>query len=129
MNPKQTIARNFAWCMENDDSSFSGQLNENRLWDINEYWILEKALYELVADKLYDEETMWRVFRIFSFMSLCISAHLDINDSYKISNLSAVELYKFRERVQLVFEGYFKREMPSQSVFEDKNPFLGTGNG
>jgi hypothetical protein len=122
------IARNFPGCPEWDHTSFLGRLCDDSTWSRDEYWLLERALHQLVAASAQDSELHWRVFRIFSLTSLSISAHLDRNDSFKVKNLKQEELYAFRERVQLVFEGFFSGEMPALSeCFEEINPLLSAG--
>jgi len=123
MNPEAVIARNFAWCAEHDDCSFSGRLHEEGLWDRGEYWLLERALYELAkADT--SQELTWRVFRIFSYCFMVIGCHFDRNDGFKITNIKRRELYELRERFQLVFEGFFSKDMPDQKSFTEQNPLL-----
>lgn len=122
MDAKQIILRNFPHNNLNDDLSFLGKLHEKQLWDIEEYWLLEWGVYEL--SKSSSEKLDWEVFRIFSIIMQYISSHLDKNDYFKIKNLKLPKLYELRERVQLVFEGYFSQSMPEQDIFEEINPLL-----
>ncbi|OAL80416.1 hypothetical protein AY606_15465 [Acinetobacter sp. SFB] len=104
------------------DDSFLGKLHEKQVWDIEEYWVLEWGIYEL--EKNSSEKLDWEVFRIFSIIMGTISCHLDKNDYFKIKKLKRLKLYELRERVQLVFEGYFAKSMPEQNIFEEVNPLL-----
>ncbi|RIA31599.1 immunity protein 41 of polymorphic toxin system [Ectopseudomonas oleovorans] len=122
MNPKLAIARNFAWCDEYEDSSFTGLLHEKQYWSMAEYWELEWALYQLVGNR--SPEVQWRIFRIFSWVLLTIGCHFDKKDLYKIKNLKRHQLYELRERFVLVFEGFFSGKMPSQECFENTNPLV-----
>ncbi|MBQ0138191.1 MAG: hypothetical protein KBT36_02745 [Kurthia sp.] len=122
MHAKEIILRNFPHNGLYDDSSFLGKLHEEKLWDIEEYWLLEWGIYNL--EKSASEKLDWEVFRIFSSIMLSISSHLDKNDYFKIKNLKRPKLYELRERVQLVFEGYFSQTMPEQNIFEEVNPLL-----
>uniref|UniRef100_UPI0011189CF8 hypothetical protein n=1 Tax=Aeromonas salmonicida TaxID=645 RepID=UPI0011189CF8 len=105
-----------------ESSSFTGLLHEKQYWSMSEYWELEWALHQLVGIK--SPELQWRIFRIFSYTLLSIGCHLDKKDLYKIKKLKRRQLYKLRERFILVFEGFFKGEMPSQSCFETENPLI-----
>lgn len=122
MDAKKTTLRNFPHNDLFDDDSFLGKLNEEELWDIEEYWLLEWSIYEL--EKNLSEKLHWEIFRIFSIIMSSISSHLDTHDLFKIKNLKRRELYELRERVQLVFEGYFSKLMPKQNTFEEANPLL-----
>ncbi|MCW3479679.1 immunity 41 family protein [Neisseriaceae bacterium JH1-16] len=124
MNPIQVVARNFPWSPEQDDESFTGQLHEKSIWCQNEYWLLEWALYKLAPNPQSSQEIHWQVFNIFSSCLAKISYHLDPNDGFEIKNIENRAIYDWRERIQLVFEGFFKGEMPDQAWFEENNPLL-----
>lgn len=117
------IARNSSGCVEYDENSFIGCLHEQNIWHREEYWLLEKALYDL-SEQSNEPETNHRIFCIFSRVFLLLCAHYDDNDVFHIENLSRQELYDLRERWQVVFEGYFSGYMPSQTIFEIANPLL-----
>jgi hypothetical protein len=125
LEARTVIARNYPWCPEWDDTSFRGRLYDDAIWSRDEYWLLEWALYQLVSARDQDSELRWRVFRIFSSTFMSISAHFDSNDVFEVENLTPDELIEFRERFQLVFEGFFSGEMPNQAdCFEERNPLL-----
>lgn len=124
MDPRFAVERNFPRCDNYDDNSFLGKLHEQALWAQDEYWRLEWALYQLAKDETISEELSWQVFRIFSHCFLLFGCHLDRNDSFKIRNLKRAQLYDCRERFQVVFEGFFSRNMPEQKIFEEENPLL-----
>ena len=126
MSPHHVIACNFPWCPEQNDASFLGRLHEEGVWDTDEYWRLEWALYQLVNEAPRSQETSWRVFRIFSHTFLSLGCHFDPNDGFKLKDLTNDEIYELRERVQLVFEGYFSGSMPEQAIFSIQNPMLKT---
>lgn len=116
------IDRNFPGCPDYSDQSFLGLLHDQRQWSDIEYQRLDAELYILAA-KYRDSENLprelvWRAMRIFSHAMLLIGCHFDSNDDCRISNISNEELYKRRERLQLVFEGFFMGVMPSPSIFE-----------
>ncbi|ROL94155.1 hypothetical protein BK636_02050 [Pseudomonas chlororaphis] len=124
MDPRFVIERNFPRCDNYDDNSFLGKLHEHALWAQDEYWLLEWALYQLAKDEAISEDLSWQVFRIFSHCFLSFGCHLDRNDFFKIRNLKRAQLYDCRERFQMVFEGFFSRNMPEQKLFEEENPLL-----
>jgi hypothetical protein len=124
MDPIRVIARNYAWHDDFDEQSFTGELNERQVWNLDEYWLLETALYKLAEAGAPSPELAWWIFRIFSHTFMSVSAHLDSNDVFVIKNLSSEDFYDFRERIQVVFEGFFSGDMPEQSSFDLQNPLL-----
>ena len=124
MDPRFVVQRKFPRCDDYDENSFNGQLHEHALWAQDEYWLLEWALYQLAKEEEIDPELYWQVFRIFSHCFLSFGCHFDRNDGYKIRNLKRAQLYDCRERFQVVFEGFFSKNMPEQNIFEEENPLL-----
>ena len=125
MDPKSVIRRNFAWSGEYDESSFTGQLHENCLWNWDEYWRLEWALYVLASSRTSHPELDWPIFRIFSATFLEINCHFDPNDVFEIEGMDRDTVFELRERFQLVFEGYFSNDLPNQEeCFDMQNPLL-----
>lgn len=124
------IAENYDfWCPESNYNSFSWYLYKEEKWYIEKYWLLEYALFELVTSPIRDEELNWKVFHIFSKTLMLLSAHFDSNDGFKIQNLEREQLYEFRERFQLVFEGFFSKNMPEiHQCFDTQNPLLNKRN-
>ncbi|CUK00281.1 Imm41 family immunity protein [Achromobacter xylosoxidans] len=124
MEPKLIILGNFAWCDEYDETSFSARLHEDCEWDAEQYWRLEWALYQLAGRRRDHAELDWPIFRIFSYISLTMGAHLDPNDGFRILRLNRQAFYELRERFHLMFEGYFSGVMPNLNYFADVNPLL-----
>lgn len=124
MDAHSVVARNIAGCEEYDDRSFIGRLHEESIWVHDEYLMVEWALYQLATDTCTSQELSGRVFRIFSYCFLLFGCHLDRRDGFKIENLKRKEVYDLRERIQLVFEGFFARKMPAPSIFSASNPLL-----
>lgn len=128
MNPHTIIARNCTWSSEYDEMSFVAKLHECQTWERDQYWLLEWALYDLMA-KAKDCEDLWGpVFRIFSRTMGLICSHLDENDLFEIGNLTRDEIYEFRERIQIVFEGFFYKRRPERVEFAEPNPLLNGGH-
>jgi len=125
MSHIDAILRNFAWNDRYDEESFVGVLHERCLWDMEKYWDLEAALYDLAEHRDELPVVTWPLFRIFSYMMVSFGAHFDPNDHFSIGNLPNEQVHEYRERIQLVFEGLFSGEMPDQSsCFDMMNPRL-----
>ncbi len=57
-------------------------------------------------------------------------SHLDQNDLYEMENLDREKVYDLRERIRMVFEGFYIRKMPDQETcFDEKNPLLANMRG
>lgn len=115
------INRNFAWCDDYSDDSFVGILHEKQEWNDDEYFRLENYLYEICLQfpsDLISREIAWPAMSIYSYLSNTLGSHLDSNDGFIIKGLDLVSLYYRRERLQLVFEGFFKGEMPNKDFLE-----------
>jgi len=112
------IYRNFAWCNEYTEESFVGQLHENKTWNDDEYFKLEGTLYELCSEykdaQCIPRDLAWPIVRIFSYLMLTLGCQYDSNDAYEIENISREQFYDRRERIQLIFEGFFTGEMPDK---------------
>jgi len=112
------ITRNFAWSADYSENSFAGIFHEECRWDDNEYKKLENYLYEQCISyketSTLPREVFWPAMRIFSFLSNSIGCHFDSNDGFELRGLSEEQVYERRERLQLVFEGFFKGEMPNK---------------
>jgi hypothetical protein len=124
MNPYTIIAKNCPWSSDYDEVSFVAILHEKSVWQRDQYWLLEWALYEIVKRKENYEELYGSVFRIFSVTMGSISSHFDQNDLFEIKNLGREEIYEFRERIRIIFEDFFSKHMSERVVFEETNPLL-----
>lgn len=116
------INRNFAWCDAYVDDSFIGILHERSIWDDDEYFKLEGSLYGLCeqfnqSDSL-PRDVAWKIFRIFSYLMVSLASHSELNDGFTVSNLSDEQFFNRRERLQLVFEGFFEGKMPDKEILE-----------
>ena len=111
------INRNFAWCDEYCEGSFIALLHERQEWNDEEYFKLEKYLYDTypkLSTDLVPRDIIWPAMRIYSYLSSTLGCHLDPNDGFAIKGIDLENFYERRERVQLVFEGFFKGEMPNR---------------
>jgi len=125
MDPKTVIGRNYVWSPIFDENSFVSVLHEKCVWQRDQYWLLEWALYDLVLHDTPCEDIYEGVFRIFSFVSHAMGSHLDPNDQFEIEDMESGVFYDFRERFQMVFEGFFAKQMPNHvACFDEVNPLL-----
>lgn len=124
MNPRTIVARNCPGSPQYDDSSFTAILHEQGMWQRDQYWLLEWALYDLISKAESGQELCGPVFRIFSYVMSAIISSFDQNDLFEIKNLKHEELYEFRERTQIIFEAFFARRMPERVAFDEVNPLL-----
>ena len=124
MDSYKIIAMNSASSPEFDEQSFIGQLHESGVWQKEQYWLVEWAIYDLIKKSGNHDDLHGSLFRIFSYVMGAISSHLDQCDMFEIENLEREEIYEFRERIQLVFEGFFEKRIPERAVFSEENPLL-----
>ncbi|WCM22947.1 immunity 41 family protein [Paraburkholderia bryophila] len=127
MNPRSVIDRNCVYFAEYDEESFSAILHEKGIWQRDQYWILEWAIFDLTSRGEIREDMYAPVFRIFSLAIGAISSHLDQNDLFEIVNLDRQEIYEFRDRIRIIFEGFFFGRIPERVMFEEVNPLLPKG--
>lgn len=119
------LFRNWASSELFDENSFISILHESHVWDEDEYWKLDSAIYELAnkySDDFIPRDIAWPIARIFSYLMMSFEAHHNKNDYFKMKGLDSEQVYNRRERVQLVFEGFFKGEMISNDSFDYCNP-------
>ena len=126
MNPYDIIYQNFPHCMEFRDDSFLGLMNDELRIDVDEYWKLEWAVVQLTQNEVdYPRNLSWPVFRIFSSVMLLLGSNADPQDGYKIQGFDSLKSRDFTERLQLVFEGFFRGDPPDLKLaFDERNPLL-----
>ncbi|WP_237059554.1 Imm41 family immunity protein [Microbulbifer sediminum] len=112
------INRNFAWSNDYSEGSFVAIFHENQAWDDDEYYKLENYLYDECerhsGQSVIPREVVWPAMRIYSYLSQSIGCHFDKDDGFEIKNINRDQLYQRRERLQLIFEGFFKGQMPNK---------------
>ena len=126
MNPYDIIYQNFPHCMEFRDDSFLGLMNDELRIDMDEYWKLEWAVVQLTQNEVdYPRNLSWPVFRIFSSVMLLLRSNANPQDGYKIQDFDSETSRDFTERLQLVFEGFFRGDPPDLKLaFDERNPLL-----
>lgn len=130
MDPRALVAKNVFSLSAYDEKSFAGVLHERGIWHEEQYWLLESALYALAHEEAIEVDLYAAVFRIFNFVTNAICSHLDQNDLYGMENLDREKVYDLRERIRMVFEGFYIRKIPDQETcFDEKNPLLANMRG
>ncbi|WP_152004716.1 Imm41 family immunity protein [Desulfoluna spongiiphila] len=125
------LLSNFPHCSDFSNDSFIGIFHESCVWDEAMYWELDKEIFDLsleLSGQDIPREISWPLMRIFSFLMMSIQSHYNKNDGFEISNLDEPSLFDWRERLQLVVEGFFSGKMPNNTSFEFVNPLLETGD-
>jgi hypothetical protein len=126
MKPYEIIYQNFPHCIEYRDDSFLGLMHGERRVDMDSYWKLEWAVVQLTQIEVdYPRHLSWPVFRIFSHVMRLLGADSDPQDGYKIKGFDGEKNRDFTERVQIVFEGFFRGEQHDlKQAFDERNPLL-----
>jgi len=128
MNESRSIInQNFPHNSEYSDESFLGYLHEKETWIENKYWELDKAIYSLSNEfngENIPRDIAWPLMRIYSHTITLLLSHHSKNDGYTIKNLDDLAVQEYRERIQLVVEGFFQNKMPKNQHFEKVNPLL-----
>ena len=118
----KVILQNSSFSDQYSEQSFMGLLHEHNVWDDEEYFNLENYLYELCDEnkerKKISRDMAWPIVRIYSYIMLALASHNDVNDGFEILNITNEQFYKRRERQLLIFEGFFKGEMPDKEMLE-----------
>lgn len=118
MIEKQIILSNCPSSEYWDDNSFIGNLHENEVWINEKYLSFELVLYTF-SERHSASEITWELFKIFSILMSFFISHFDENDFSQIKNLSQEQIYSAKERVQLVFDGFFQGRMHDRNFFDD----------
>jgi Immunity protein 41 len=124
MNPVEIIVSNFPHCEEWRDDSFLGVLDDLCEIQKDKYWQLEWAILEYTKEGGKPYDLNWPIFRIFSHAMSLFRCHYNTNDGYEIKNVNDDVMQNFTERFQLVFEGFFKGQIPCLRSYSEKNPLL-----
>lgn len=116
------VLRNFPWADAYTDRSFCGRFHEEGIWDDEEYFMLEDALYELgyqsVGQASLERSVAWPTMRIYSYLMMSLGCVRDPSDPFALKNVSGDQFIARRERLLLVFEGFFRGEMPDRETLE-----------
>jgi hypothetical protein len=127
-NVEATIASNDSQSTAWNEDSFLGILHERHQWDAEAYFRFEAALYEFCDARMTDGVLRKWIegvaARVFSYTMLMFSCHFDPSDGFRIQNLNDEELRRWRQRLQLVFEGFFSHSLPEPGKLAPHNRFI-----
>jgi len=121
------IRRNFPQAAEYTADSFLGRLHEEGVWNLDEYWKLEYAIWCAAAAHTAAElprEIAWPIFRLFSYFMLLTNAHESAQDLYTIDGIVDEMRLALSERFQMVVEGFFQGTNVNLGEWEPRNPML-----
>ena len=110
------------------DSSLVGCVTGRSEWCADQFWSIAASLYELheqsrTNNKLFRDAVREAIF-IYTHLTLSFSWHFDPDDHFEYQNLSTDEIYEWRERTNILFEGFIADGMPDKIVFGETNPLL-----
>lgn len=109
------------------EGSFYEKLTEHGIWDEDEFWRLHLDLTHIaqnIKGETISRELACAIVKLYSRISSLISAQLNINDMFVISNLSQDQLFAYRERLEMAVVGVFSGEVLDESSFDLQSPFL-----
>ncbi|WP_433692351.1 hypothetical protein [Herbaspirillum seropedicae] len=116
------IRTNFSDCPQWSSQSFLGQLRDQQKRDIQAYWKLEGAIIALMTEfSDYPKEVSWPVFQLFDRIMLLLARHIDPSDSYRIAETSHTQAWELAERIEVLFEGFFKGSLPDELMNLDQD--------
>ena len=111
-----------------ENASLIGSVTSRSEWSADQFWRIAIALYDLHGKSTTDEQTFRDAAReaifIFSHLALSFSWHFDPDDHFEYQNLTSDQIYDWRERTNILFEGFIAGEMPDRMVFGESNPLL-----
>lgn len=115
-----TVSSNDQTSKHWSEQSFIGIVHEEYRLDADAFLLFESAVGELRKHRDTDQDLRRLADRvvshIFGYTMLMFSCHYDPKDGFTFQGLTEDELFLWRERVQLVCEGYFGNPMPSSEV-------------
>ena len=122
------LARNHLGHDRFADTSLIGCVTSRSEWSADQFWLIATALYDLGAISKHDEQTFRDSVReaifIYSHLTLSFSWHFDPDDHFEYQNLTSDQIYEWRERTNILFEGFIAGGMPDRIVFGESNPLL-----
>lgn len=128
MNRLAVLLRNHLHHEQYSDSSLIGSVSSRSEWSAEQFWLIAAALYELDEQSQADDDLFRNAVReaifIYSHLTLSFSWHFDPDDHFEYQNLSTDEIYEWRERTNVLFEGFIAGGMPDRIVFGERNPLM-----
>jgi len=128
MNPLAVLFGNHLHHEQYSDSSLIGCVSSRSEWSAEQFWLIAASLYELHEQSENDNALFRDAVReaifIYSHLTLSFSWHFDPDDHFEYQNLSTDEIYEWRERTNILFEGFIADGLPDRIVFGEGNPLL-----
>ncbi len=122
MDLQKIINENYILSGDFSDRSFIAKLHELHQWDMKAYLRLEEAIYQKSLDiknlELLNHAFFYPFFHIYKFITNMFIAHFDPKDGYIITGIKDDSIYDMKERIELVFDGFFKGEMPQREELD-----------
>lgn len=110
------------------EGSFYERLTEYGEWNEAAFWKLHQELIEIaksVNGEIYVSRHLMHMLVFIQERVLnLISAHLNVDDAFEISNLSVDSIYQFKERFQMAIIGVVTGEVLPESSFDLENPLM-----
>ncbi|WP_433692349.1 Imm45 family immunity protein [Herbaspirillum seropedicae] len=127
----EIIYKNSSVRMQWSEQSFLGILHCKKVLDMDAYWQLEWAILCLIDGLGFRPSPhVWTIHQIFMHVTSILYAHIDPDDDFKIREASKDRVYSLLDRINVVFEGFFKRKAPDiYTRFDEKNPLLEQESG
>ena len=128
MNPLTVLVGNHLHHEQFADASLVGCVAGRSEWSASQFWLIAAALYELhdksrTDDRLFRHSVREAIF-IYSHLTLSFSWHFDPDDHFEYQNLTTDEIYEWRERTNMLFEGFIADGLPDKIVFGADTPLL-----
>ncbi|WP_433692348.1 hypothetical protein [Herbaspirillum seropedicae] len=122
----EIIYKNLSYKMQWSAQSFLAILHNDHRLDLDAYWQLEWAVLWLTkgGDKASSPHG-WPAHRIFTLVTSMLYAHFDPDENFKIDEMSNERVRAFLKRINVVFDAFFKMQIPDLKAFEEANPLLG----
>lgn len=110
------------------EGSFYERLTEYGEWNEEAFWKLHQELTEIAKSVNGEPYVSRRLMHMLVFVQErvlnLISAHFNVDDVFKISNISVDSICQFRERFQMAIIGVATGEVLPESFFDLANPLL-----
>ncbi|ANE45866.1 hypothetical protein SY83_05600 [Paenibacillus swuensis] len=109
------------------EGSFIYSLSEEAVFNEQHFWDYYNAVIEVVKENLnkqLDKEVTNIIHWTYRRIMDCFLWHLDTNDAYLMDNFPSDNFIYFKERLDLMIEGYFGDFVMNEKQFGDsiKNP-------
>jgi hypothetical protein len=110
------------------EGSFYEQLVEYGDWSIVDFWRLHfdlvRAARSEVLSAEVSRELALAVATLFAKIMNLVSAHHNVNDVFRIRNLSSDELLAFTERLEHAVLAVFSGQVIAESTYELTSPLI-----